>query len=84
MHGFALNCDCDLAWFDRIVPCGLSDAAVSTLSAEAGRAISVPAVLDVAERQLADALGARSWRHVEGTGELVRARRDAPASSAVS
>ena len=71
MHGFALNCDCDLAWFDRIVPCGLRDAAVSTLSAEAGRAISVPAVLDVAERQLADALGAASWRHVDGTGALV-------------
>ncbi len=71
MHGFALNCDCDLAWFDRIVPCGLRDAAVSTLSAEAGRAIGVPAVLDVAERQLADALGAASWRHVDGTGALV-------------
>ncbi|MGH8971108.1 MAG: lipoyl(octanoyl) transferase LipB, partial [Actinomycetes bacterium] len=28
MHGFALNCDCDLTWFDRIVPCGISDASV--------------------------------------------------------
>jgi len=73
MHGFALNCDCDLAWFDRIVPCGISDAAVSTLSAEAGRAIGVQAVLDVAERHLADALGARSWRRVDGTGGLISA-----------
>jgi lipoyl(octanoyl) transferase len=71
MHGFALNCDCDLAWFDRIVPCGISDAAVSTLSAEAGRAIGVQAVLDVAERHLADALGARGWRRVDGTGGLL-------------
>jgi lipoyl(octanoyl) transferase len=71
MHGFALNCDCDLAWYDRIVPCGIRDAAVSTLSAEAGRAIGVPAVLDVVQRHLADALGARSWRTVEGTDELV-------------
>ncbi len=71
MHGFALNCDCELAWFDRIVPCGISDAAVSTLSAEAGRAIGVQAVLDVAERHLADALGARSWRRVDGTGGLL-------------
>jgi len=71
MHGFALNCDCDLAWFDRIVPCGLSDAAVSTLSAEAGRAVPVAAVLDVVERHLADALGASSWRRVEGTDGLV-------------
>ncbi len=79
MHGFALNCDCDLAWFDRIVPCGLSDAAVSTLSAEAGRPVPVAAVLDVVERHLADALGASSWRRVEGTDGLVP-----PAGAAVS
>ena len=30
MHGFALNCDNDLAWFDRIVPCGITDAEVTT------------------------------------------------------
>ena len=29
MHGLALNCDNDLSWFDRIVPCGISDASVS-------------------------------------------------------
>jgi lipoyl(octanoyl) transferase len=71
MHGFALNCDCDLAWFDRIVPCGISDAAVTTLSAEAGRHIPVLATLDVIERQLAGALGAASWRRVDGVAELV-------------
>ena len=37
MHGFALNADCDLSWYDRIVPCGIRDAGVSTLSAETGR-----------------------------------------------
>jgi lipoyl(octanoyl) transferase len=72
MHGFALNCDNDLAWYDRIVPCGIRDAAVSTLSAEAGRAIGVQAVLDIVERHLANALGARSWRTIDGTGELLR------------
>ena len=41
MHGFALNCDCDLSWFDRIVPCGLRDASVTTLSRETGRRIAV-------------------------------------------
>ena len=70
MHGFALNCDCDLSWYDRIVPCGIRDAAVTTLSAESGRPVTVPAAAGVAERHLADVLGARSWRSIEGTAEL--------------
>jgi lipoyl(octanoyl) transferase len=41
MHGFAINCDNDLSWFDRIVPCGIQDAGVTTLSKELGKNISV-------------------------------------------
>jgi lipoyl(octanoyl) transferase len=52
MHGFALNCDCDLAWFDRIVPCGISDASVTSLSKELGRDVTVAEVLPVVERHL--------------------------------
>jgi lipoyl(octanoyl) transferase len=63
MHGFALNCDCDLSWYDRIVPCGISDAAVTSLSAEAGRPITVADVMPVVERQLAAAFGAVSVTH---------------------
>jgi len=66
MHGFALNCDCDLSWYDRIVPCGLRDAGVTTLSAESGRSISVTDTLDAVERHLAEALGAASVRRVDG------------------
>ncbi len=62
MHGFALNCDCDLSWFDRIVPCGIRDASVTTLSAETGRQITVAEVTPLVERHLADALGYSSWR----------------------
>ena len=45
MHGFSLNCDADLGAFGQIVPCGIADAGVTTLSAEAGRTVSVPEVL---------------------------------------
>jgi lipoyl(octanoyl) transferase len=47
MHGFSINCDCDLAAFDTFVPCGITDAGVTSLSAELGRRISTD---DVAAR----------------------------------
>ncbi|MGN6577968.1 MAG: lipoyl(octanoyl) transferase LipB, partial [Nocardioides sp.] len=50
MHGFALNCDVDLSWYDRFVPCGIADAGVTTLSAELGRDVTVEEVAPVAER----------------------------------
>ena len=45
MHGFALNCDNDLAFFDRIVPCGIRDAEVTTLTKELERDVTVAEVL---------------------------------------
>jgi lipoyl(octanoyl) transferase len=57
MHGFALNCDCDLSWYDRIVPCGISDAAVTSLTVESGRPVTVTDALPVVERHLATAFG---------------------------
>jgi lipoyl(octanoyl) transferase len=59
MHGFALNCDCDLTWFDRIVPCGLPDAVVTSLTAEAGRSITVSDVTPYVEKRLTEVLLAR-------------------------
>ncbi len=52
LHGFALNCDNDLAWFDRIVPCGITDASVTTLSRELDRTVSVPEVVPIVEVHL--------------------------------
>ncbi|AEV82510.1 octanoyltransferase [Actinoplanes sp. SE50] len=53
LHGFALNCDCDLANFERFVPCGIRDAGVTSLSAELGRPVPVAEVMPVVERHLA-------------------------------
>jgi lipoyl(octanoyl) transferase len=58
MHGFALNCDNDLAWFDRIVPCGISDASVTTLTAECRRNVTVGQIIDPVTTNLAVVLGA--------------------------
>ncbi len=56
MHGFALNCSNDLAPFDQIVPCGIADAQVTTMSLEAGRAITPADVLSAAVAHLTKAL----------------------------
>ncbi len=52
MHGFAINCDVDLGWYDRFVPCGIADAGVTSLSAELGRDVTTAEVLPVVERHL--------------------------------
>jgi len=56
MHGFALNCDVDLAWYDRFVPCGIDDAGVTSLTAELGQDVTVHDVLPSVRRHLTDLL----------------------------
>jgi len=51
-HGFALNCNPDLAYYDRIVACGIRDAGVTSLSQEIGRDVTVDEVLPIVERHL--------------------------------
>ncbi|MFM7491462.1 MAG: lipoyl(octanoyl) transferase LipB [Actinomycetota bacterium] len=56
MHGFALNVNPDLSYFDRIVPCGISDAQVTSLEKELGRDVSTTDVESVIEREMFEAL----------------------------
>jgi lipoyl(octanoyl) transferase len=49
MHGFALNCDPDMTAFANMIPCGIPDAGVTSLSAELGRGVTVADVIDPVE-----------------------------------
>jgi lipoyl(octanoyl) transferase len=62
MHGFAINCDVDLGWYDRFVPCGIADAGVTSLSRELGREVTVAEVVPVVERHLTEFLGWAPYR----------------------
>jgi lipoyl(octanoyl) transferase len=63
MHGFALNCDPDMTAFANMIPCGIADAGVTSLSAELGRDVPVAEVIDAVEsavRGVLDAAAARA------------------------
>ena len=60
MHGFALNCNNSLAAYDAVVACGITDATVTTLSAELGRDVTVDEVLPLLEAHLPGLLAVRA------------------------
>jgi len=56
MHGFALNCDPDMAAFSNMVPCGIPDAGATSLTAELGRDVPVAEVIDAVEAAMREVL----------------------------
>ena len=56
MHGFALNVNPDLSAFRSIVPCGITDADVTSLEIELGRTITVDEVAPLVERYIFESL----------------------------
>ncbi len=57
MHGFAINVDPDLSFYERIVPCGIKDASVTSMQKELNRQISIEEVIDAVESKIVTALG---------------------------
>lgn len=56
MHGFALNVNPELGAFNRIIPCGIDDAAVTSMAHELSREITIDEVLPVVEKYLTETL----------------------------
>ena len=56
MHGFAFNVEPDMTPFKAIIPCGIQDAAVTSLAIELGRSISINEVLPVVEKFMYESL----------------------------
>lgn len=64
MHGFALNCNIDMTWYSRFIPCGIEDAGVTSLSVELGHEVPVDKVLGPTQRHLEELF---TWESYEPT-----------------
>lgn len=67
MHGFSLNTDVDLSFYDKFVPCGIADAGVTSLSAELGRRVSVTEAAEAIKPHLREIL---TWQPYTPAADL--------------
>lgn len=54
MHGFALNVNSDLKYFEYIIPCGIQDKAVTSLERELGREVPMEEVKEKVKKYFAE------------------------------
>ena len=71
LHGFALNCNVDRTWFDAIVPCGLADRGVATLTELAGRDVTVDEMTGLVTHHFENVFGLRLESSVKAPTEAI-------------
>ena len=81
LHGLAVNVDVDLAWFDRIIPCGIADAAVTSMAVELGHPVEVPEVAAALRPQLSELL---SFEQYERSPDLDASHEDSGRSAGIT
>jgi lipoyl(octanoyl) transferase len=79
MHGVAMNINNSLDGFNKIVPCGISDAGVATLQQETGRTVGLAEVADALSRRLVELL---AWQPYQKSADIRRPEFAGPGSPA--